>query len=388
MARTKFTKVRKVTSVVAVITSIATAVLMALKQNDIRIYIVNFFIGPGYKSRILLLIIALLNIKNLPMVWHYRMASGVFRYMIYGTHEFNHHPHLHPRSSSKTYTPKGPSTLFLPIITSTHSPLWETDFNLHKSNSTYFSDLDVSRHHLVACLFREGLAHLLENDDAILDLEGKPATGHRFMMVGSVSCSFKREIKPYVGYEVWSRVLCWDRKWIYVVSHFVKKGTAKPRWYVMQESGEIFVSIFGGGSTSEEERDFLFENGHVPREKPAVMAGFGDMPDKAIYASGIVRYVVKSGGMTVHPNLLLAASGLLPPRPGGWEGLASNGGKEIIMTSEERESRRGNEWDWRKVEAENSRGLKLAQHLDALEGTHCEWSGSKWPALDRFRDLF
>lgn len=70
MARTKFTKVRKVTSVVAVITSIATAVLMALKQNDIRIYIVNFFIGPGYKSRILLLIIALLNIKNLPMVWH------------------------------------------------------------------------------------------------------------------------------------------------------------------------------------------------------------------------------------------------------------------------------------------------------------------------------
>lgn len=68
MARTKFTKVRKITSVVAVTTSVITAILIALKQNDIRIYVVNFFVGPGYKSRILLLLIALLNIKNFPIV--------------------------------------------------------------------------------------------------------------------------------------------------------------------------------------------------------------------------------------------------------------------------------------------------------------------------------
>ncbi|KAF8857780.1 hypothetical protein BDZ45DRAFT_592274 [Acephala macrosclerotiorum] len=309
--------------------------------------------------------------------------------MIYGTHQFNHHPHLHPKSSSKTYTPKGPSTLFLPIITSTHSPLWETDWNLHKSNSTYFTDLDVSRHHLIACLFREGLAHLVETDEAVLDLEGKPAKGHRFMMVGSVSCSFKREIKPYVGYEVWSRVLCWDRKWIYVVSHFVKKGTAKPRWYVMERGNSSFGSVFGGGGSGfEEQKKTLAENEHAKYEKLATMDGFGDIPDTAIYASGIVRYVVKSGRMTVHPNLLLGASGLLPSRPGGWEGLASNGGKESNMTLEQEKDHRSDEWDWRKVEAENARGLKLAQHLDALEGTHCEWSGSQWPALDKFRDLF
>lgn len=73
MVRMKFTKARKITTVVAVIISIATAILMALKQNDIQFYILNLFVSPGYKSRILLLLVGLLNIKNFPMVWHVRV---------------------------------------------------------------------------------------------------------------------------------------------------------------------------------------------------------------------------------------------------------------------------------------------------------------------------
>ncbi len=89
--------------------------------------------------------------------------------------------------------------------------------------------------------------------------------------------------------------------------------------------------------------------------------------------------------MTIHPVLLLEASGLLPPKPGGWEGTtAAYGTKEAeVMTKGSDE-----EWDWRKVEAENARGLKLAQNLAGLEVTHLEWSGNRWPALDIFRDLF
>jgi hypothetical protein len=292
------------------------------------------------------------------------MFHGVFKYMVYGSQTFTPNP--------KPPTP-GAATLFLPIITSTYSPLWECDFNFHKSNSTYFSDLDVSRHHLVACLFREGLANLMETDDAILDLEGKPAKGARFMMVGSVSCSFKREISPYVGYEVWSRVLCWDRKWVYVVSHFVKKGTKRPRGYVLKGSSSIDVV---------NEKASLKENGRAR----GLHEGFGDIPDKAIYASGIVRYVIKAGRMTVHPVLLLEASGLLPPKPGGW--ITSTSAEINNKTNQGDVQGDDKEWNWRQVEAENARGMKVAQHLDGLEGTHCEWSGSEWPALDRFTDLF
>jgi hypothetical protein len=43
--------------------------------------------------------------------------------------------------------------LLLPAITSSRSPLTECDINLHKSNSTYFSDLDISRSNLVMLLF-------------------------------------------------------------------------------------------------------------------------------------------------------------------------------------------------------------------------------------------
>lgn len=48
----------------------------------------------------------------------------------------------------------------------------------------------------------------------MLDKEGKAVRGRWSIMLGGVACSFKREIGIYEGYEMWSRILCWDRKWI------------------------------------------------------------------------------------------------------------------------------------------------------------------------------
>src|ERR1700743_1360053 len=50
-----------------------------------------------------------------------------------------------------------PRDLFHFLVTKSHASLWETDYNLHKSNSTYFADLDVARTHLVAALLRRGI---------------------------------------------------------------------------------------------------------------------------------------------------------------------------------------------------------------------------------------
>ena len=96
--------------------------------------------------------------------------------------------------------------VFLPFITTTHAPLFECDYNLHKSNSTYFTDLDASRSHLLSALCYTGFRRA----DRELTAEGK--SGMLAAIIGSVTTSFKREIPIFQQYEVWSRILTWDQK--------------------------------------------------------------------------------------------------------------------------------------------------------------------------------
>jgi hypothetical protein len=117
-----------------------------------------------------------------------------------------------------------PKHLFAPLITSSRNTLYDTDYNWHKSNSTYFADLDVSRAHHMGCLIRTGLARLNRGDEQGLSSENKAAKGKYFVALGAVSCFFQRQIEPFQAFEIWTRVLSWDRKWLYLVSHIVEKG--------------------------------------------------------------------------------------------------------------------------------------------------------------------
>lgn len=45
------------------------------------------------------------------------------------------------------------------------------------------------------------------------------------------------------------------------------------------------------------------------------------------------------------------------------------------------------EWDWRRLEAQNRRGLEFAQHFAALDNLNQTFSGSQEPSLGRYRDL-
>ena len=56
--------------------------------------------------------------------------------------------------------------------------------------------------------------------------------------LGGTSCVFKREIKPLQRYEVWSRVLTWDAKWLVLVTYFVKAGTHKNVMRSLQKGEE------------------------------------------------------------------------------------------------------------------------------------------------------
>ncbi|TEY81055.1 hypothetical protein BOTCAL_0035g00500 [Botryotinia calthae] len=338
------------------------AVTIGVFHTSVQNLIINTVTGPGSYSRIAIAILLLGNLKNLPGVWHYRVLKGLFQHIIF----------------SKRYIPTelGPASLFLPIINPSHSPLWECDYNAHKSNSTYFSDLDVTRAHLVTCLLQPGIDALRNNKKTglVLGANGKKMRGRWGIILGGTSCSFRKEVAPYESYEMWSRLLCWDKKWIYIVTHFVKKGKVKPKGYVLGDG-----SWFGGRNAR-----FVAQEGEAEK-----------IEEKYILATGISKYVIKLSRMTIHPEVLLASSGLLPEKPGGWATISDSGESTALLVGEATKAKdKQNEiaegpgaWTWEKTVAENEKGLKYVEHFAALDGLTAEFSGSKAPALGKFKDL-
>ncbi|KAI3553402.1 hypothetical protein CABS01_11983 [Colletotrichum abscissum] len=298
-----------------------------------RIVLASFFTGPGKFSRILMLIFALLNLKNMPFVWTYRVWHAI----IY---------HLFIRKSPRL----GPRSLFRPMISQSHAPITEIDYNIHKSNSTYFSDLDVSRTHLCTYLLRPGFRQLTHNATTKLVLDpktSKPARGPLGIMLGAVHCSFRREITAYAPYEMWSRILSWDRKWLYIVTHFVPKGTARPTEWLDPKFGTARVRRNASGDASSNSADW----------------------EKKIYATGVSKYVFKIGRLTVHPAVALEASELLPHRPteGGWQGGENGVGDESVDLSDVADD---GAWDWKMVEKRRREGMRYAAQFAAMDDLH------------------
>jgi hypothetical protein len=285
--------------------------------------------------RTLALVFALLNLKALPLAWHVRLFYRMFENW-YSRDRVQRNLQSLP-SSKATYP------LFEPVSISSRSPLLEIDYNLHKSNSTYFADLDESRTSLVTKLLIPGL----KQGNTNLEREGH--RGPLNVILGSVHTSFHREIKPYEGYEVRSRILGWDKKWIVIGSWFVRPGRK------------------GKGET--------------------------------LLASALSKYVVKKGKFTVPPERCFTTAGWLPARPESagvsseepsiaptpQEGLvsmiptslapATNGLVERLEFAAGEESTSGpaapgtmdGGWDWYRIEKERIRGLQLAESWLGLD---------------------
>ncbi|CBF88174.1 acyl-CoA thioesterase [Aspergillus nidulans FGSC A4] len=310
--------------------------------------------------RTLALLLAILNLKNLPFVWHVRLA----RHFLSNIRWRPDYPFFPKNKALTTSTGKPTHPIFVPYAITTTTSLLETDYNLHKSNSTYFSDLDVSRTALVTRLYSPGVG--LTSKELDIELaekaraEGKtpPPRKNMYIALGSVFCSFKREIKPYTKYEVESRVLGWDKKWMYILSFFVK---------------------------------------------PAAKNGGKRM----LYATAISKYVVKKGRLTIPPERVLRKSGFLPERPKGLpmpgdslESTAASGtgtpsgitatasgvdgslvrevlkledgdipenGKLEAEKKANAESWDGDEWTWERIEEERVRGMAVLEGFCGLD---------------------
>ncbi|KAI9703940.1 MAG: hypothetical protein M1820_005722 [Bogoriella megaspora] len=324
-----------------------------------------------------------------------------------------------------------PQDLFLPLITrSAWTPLLEIDYNMHKSNSTYFSDLDVSRAQLMLCLLRTGIERLARGEETQMAreteqsgaaakygvtnhvAEARKGGGKYHIALGGVSCHFKKEIAAYSGYEIWTRVLSWDRKWIYLISHIVKRGTVKPSAYVLQ-------SRWGGSKVNDQGRKFNESERITQKERWK----------KNIYATSVAKYVVKRGRITIPPELVLERSRLLPRRPqerkevdisnarldsesSADQSIISVDTIKSVQDSVDLSSAVDNEeqsnkqppaatdsnlrshaeedkfWDWEACESKRLTGLKLAEIFGGLDALHDEFDGNADGVLGSYADLF
>lgn len=224
-----------------------------------------------------------------------------------------------------------PETLYHYHVTCSRNNVLDSDYNIHKSNSTYFSDLDVSRTHLLTHLLGPALPKIAANAKVKLvrDSQGEVVQGSLGIGIGAVSCTFRKGIAIMQPFEVWSRVLAWDHKWLYIMSHFVVKGKVK-------------ASAAGS-------------------EQPH------DLP-KYILATAITTYVFKLDRFTVHPAIVLQANGFLPAKPDGtWSGSGEDGLEKTADELEKSLKNGSGSWQW--MEYERRKGLALAHGFRTLDRT-------------------
>ncbi|KAJ6125120.1 hypothetical protein N7471_012437 [Penicillium samsonianum] len=241
----------------------------------------------SYMQYALLAVLAgavLINLKTFPGVWHLRVLKGLFTQFLGAR--------LSPRQIDTNGVlvddqSGGIPLLFSYLVTSHQNALMECDYNMHKSNSTFFSDLDINRAQLLLSLFPR-LPRWAPTPESATEDSGTDAQKSKkrektvSIALGGTSCVFKREIKPLQRYEVWSRVLSWDEKWLVLVSYFVKAGTHKSVMRALQK-----------GDQNKE----------------------GSEAQKAILAVAVTRYVFKDGRRTAPPEEVLQCVGLYPSAP-------------------------------------------------------------------------
>jgi len=172
--------------------------------------------------------------------------------------------------------------------------------------------------------------------------------------LGAVSCHFKREIAPYERYDMVSRVLAWDRKWIYLATYFVRAGALKPKEVILQPQRGARTNK---SALKEEELK------------------------KAVFAVSVAKYVIKKGRLTIAPAEWLEQSGMLPAQAA--QNGAANGQSSLTK-----------KWTMEDVETRRLRGMEFAEKFAALDELQEQWpilkntQGEKVSAIEDDVDAF
>lgn len=173
--------------------------------------------------------------KTLPLAYTVRFYLAVLRSLVLQRSAFL-------RNRENTYgIGKGRLDVFQAVSYTTYASPLEIDMYMHKSNSTYFLDLDIARTKLVCRVFQKLFMNYWDNTSG--EFRGKSLQNSPFVPIGTVQCSFKREIKMFQNYTITSNVMAWDDKWLYVLSKFTigdqKLCAVAVTKYVFKKKGRI-----------------------------------------------------------------------------------------------------------------------------------------------------
>ncbi|KAI1614719.1 hypothetical protein EDD37DRAFT_410561 [Exophiala viscosa] len=314
--------------------------------------------------RTLAIVFALINLKSLPLSWHVRIFYRMFSSWYTPAHV--------KRAIQSSSTSNKTHPLFQPVSIFSRSPLLETDYNLHKSNSTYFADLDESRSALMTKFLTPN------SKQGVKNLEKEGHKGRTGVILGSVHTSFHREIKPYERYEVRSRVLGWDKKWIVIGSWFIRPARKGKEEVVLASSLSKYV-VKKGRFTVAPER-CLTTAGWLPakpensKSRAGQQANSSEGSEKATQMSTTESYTVPSGVDTPDglpapvPEQAVEATTAIVEK---LESLAEKTSRQQVDASEPlmplTALDKAGEWDWHHVEMERVRGLRIAENWLALD---------------------
>ncbi|KIW12039.1 hypothetical protein PV08_09313 [Exophiala spinifera] len=327
--------------------------------------------------RTLAIVLALINLKCLPLAWHLRLAYRFVRNSF--TPAKVQRAIKASADSDKIYPLFGYVSIF------SRAPLLETDYNLHKSNSTYFTDLDESRMALMARIL------MPNRDKGIKALEEQEHKGRSAVILGSVHTSFHREIKPYERYEVRSRVLGWDKKWFVIASYFVRPATKGKQEVVLASALSKYVVKKGRFTVSPER--CLMTAGWLPEKPETYQSGAGQSVESSGGSSSDTpTTTVVSDSHSAAATLQEDPSEMATPVPQGLlpapvpatpvveatstvvdklEKAAQKVSDELLPASEPlmplTKVDHAGEWDWHRIEMERIRGLRVAANWLALD---------------------
>jgi acyl-CoA thioesterase FadM len=299
------------------------------------------------------LLLVLFNLKSLPFAWHVRLLYRLVR--------FWYTPQRVQQALREAAKKGTVHPIFDFVSIYSRAPAFETDYNMHKSNATYFSDLDESRTALMTKLYMPGM----RIGSKQLEAAGYP--GNISIILGSVHTSFHKEIKPYERYEIRSRILGWDRKWIVIGTFFVRpaKGTR----------GEVLLA----SSLSK----YVTKKGRYTVAPERCLNAAGWLPEPPELTRTADNQNAEDSNSSANTVIPIKPERTPPPAQGGENSIAAPAPEtavnapvvdrlEDMATRIGDDSRtidisaaeppRAEEWDWCRIEMERLRGLGIAQH--------------------------
>jgi len=148
--------------------------------------------------------------------------------------------------------------------------------NLHKSNSTFFSDADINRAAFLTRHFSEALVNP--------ELNAGSGSKSANLILSGVQARFLREVRPLQRYTITSAILTWDERSLYVVTYFTKPNSVKSTVH----GGSVVRQLFGAVTDPTT---------HRPSNVLAIVMS---------------KYVLRAARTKIEPLVLLRSAHFLP----------------------------------------------------------------------------